>query len=39
MGKSLSLFWRIPFLYYDSKQAIKKAVKGKRKKRPAPGKQ
>lgn len=33
LGKSLSPAWRIPFLYYDSKQGLKKTIKGKRKKR------
>ena len=36
MGKALSPLWRLPFFYYDSKQAIKKTLKGKRRKRPKP---
>lgn len=34
LGKSLSPLWRLPFIYYDYKQALKKTIKGKRKKRP-----
>lgn len=30
LGKSLSPLWRIPFIYYDSKQRLKKAIKGKK---------
>jgi len=33
LGGSLAWFWRIPFLYYDSKQGLKKIIKGKRRKR------
>ncbi len=33
LGKSLSPLWRIPFHYYDYKQAFKKTLKGKRKER------
>ena len=33
LGKSLSPLWRLPFRYYDSKQALKKAIKGKRRRR------
>jgi Lipopolysaccharide kinase (Kdo/WaaP) family len=32
LGKSLSPLWRIPFVYYDSKQRLKKALKRKRRK-------
>lgn len=32
LGRALSPLWRIPFMYYDSKQALKKSLK-KRKKR------
>jgi Lipopolysaccharide kinase (Kdo/WaaP) family len=34
LGKSLSPLWRIPFWYYDSKQTLKKALKGKRRQKP-----
>lgn len=33
LGASLSPLWRIPFWYYDSKQKLKKAIKGKRKRK------
>ncbi|GAB3287732.1 lipopolysaccharide kinase InaA family protein [Parahaliea aestuarii] len=33
MGRSLPSYWRIPFHYYDKKQAFKKALKGRRKRR------
>lgn len=33
LGKSLSPLWRIPFIYYDSKQRLKKTLKGKNRKR------
>ena len=32
LGKALSPLWRVPFFYYDSKQSIKKSLKGKRRK-------
>ncbi len=32
-GKSLPAWWRLPFHYYDNKQAFKKALKGQRKAR------
>ncbi len=32
LGRTFSPFWRIPFHYYDSKQAFKKYLKGKRRK-------
>lgn len=35
LGKSLSPLWRIPFMYYDAKQGLKKAIKGKKRRRPA----
>lgn len=31
LGKSLSPLWRVPFFYYDSKQKLKKALKGKKR--------
>lgn len=34
LGKSLPPLWRIPFWYYDSKQTLKKALKGKRRQKP-----
>ncbi|MEH6586477.1 MAG: lipopolysaccharide kinase InaA family protein [Halioglobus sp.] len=34
LGKSLSPLWRIPFWYYDCKQTLKKALKGKRRRKP-----
>ena len=33
LGRPLSPLWKIPFHYYDNKQAFKKAIKGKKKKR------
>ncbi|PLW68120.1 lipopolysaccharide kinase InaA family protein [Pseudohalioglobus lutimaris] len=33
LGRSLSPLWRVPFFYYDSKQRLKKALKGKRRRR------
>lgn len=33
LGKSLSPLWKIPFHYYDNKQALKKTIKGKKKKK------
>ncbi|MBT4522104.1 MAG: hypothetical protein HOC23_19065 [Halieaceae bacterium] len=35
MGRTFSPLWRIPFVYYDSKQGLKKWIKGS-KKRPGP---
>ena len=35
LGKSLSALWRVPFWYYDCKQTVKKALKGKRRQKPA----
>ena len=29
MGHKFTRFWRLPFQYYDSKQAVKKSLKGK----------
>jgi hypothetical protein len=37
LGKPLSPFWRVPFIYYDSKQWLKKAIKGKKRKRTKTG--
>ncbi|TDG12024.1 hypothetical protein E2F43_16845 [Seongchinamella unica] len=34
LGKPLSPLWRISFWYYDSKQTLKKAIKGKRRRKP-----
>lgn len=34
LGKSLSALWRVPFWYYDCKQTVKKALKGKRRQKP-----
>jgi len=31
LGKALSPLWRLPFVYYDSKQALKKTLKGRKK--------
>ncbi|RLQ21480.1 hypothetical protein DWB85_12000 [Seongchinamella sediminis] len=36
LGKALSPLWRVAFWYYDSKQTLKKAMKGKRRRKPAP---
>ena len=36
LGKSLSPLWRVPFFYYDSKQRVKNAIKGKRRRKPRP---
>jgi len=33
LGKALSPLWRVPFYYYDAKQALKKSLKGQRRKR------
>ncbi len=33
LGQSLSSFWRVAFHFYDSKQALKKRLKGKYKKK------
>ena len=33
MGKPFSPLWRLPMRYYDLKQGLKKAIRGKRKKR------
>ena len=33
-GRAFSPLWRLPFHYYDNKQRLKKALKGKRKKTP-----
>jgi hypothetical protein len=33
LGRALTPLWRLPFLYYDSKQALKKSLKGKRRAR------
>ena len=33
LGKSLSPLWRLPFWYYDSKQTLKKTLKGKRRRK------
>ena len=36
MGRALTPLWRISFWYYDSKQTLKKAMKGKRRRKPPP---
>lgn len=36
LGKALGPLWRIPFRYYDAKQTLKKALKGKRRRKPRP---
>jgi len=33
MGRRLSPLWRIPFHYYDTKQGLKKSLKGKYRKK------
>jgi len=33
LGKALSRFWRVPFMYYDNKQSFKKTIKGKLKRK------
>jgi Lipopolysaccharide kinase (Kdo/WaaP) family len=33
LGQSLSPLWRIPFIYYDNKQSLKKAIKRKKRRR------
>ena len=37
LGKPLSPLWRVSFWYYDSKQTLKKAMKGKRRRKPPRG--
>ncbi len=33
-GRAFPPYWRLPFIYYDSKQGLKKTLKGKKRARP-----